>query len=148
MPFVCFRWCREHIAVVQSATSQPTSVEEYLSSFIDEMKSLSKEGIHFDDRHYKIALTAVICDAPACAFIECIKTHSGYHACERCTQDGVWTRDYGVTFPDTNAPERTNVHFDEMRDEDQHTGISPLLRLKRGMVSMFPLDYMHLVCLS
>ena len=53
-----------------------------------------------------------------------------------------------MTFPDTNAPERTNVHFDEMRDEDHHTGISPLLRLKLGMVSMFPLDYMHLVCLG
>ena len=28
------------------------------------------------------------------------------------------------------------------------TGISPLLDLKRDLVSMFPLDYMHLVCLG
>ena len=53
-----------------------------------------------------------------------------------------------MTFPDTNAPERTNVHFDEVRDEDHHTGISLLLQLKLGMVSMLPLDYMHLVYLG
>ena len=52
------------------------------------------------------------------------------------------------TFPEVDAELRTDVQFDELADEDHHIGISPLTRLSLGMVSQFPLDYMHLVCLG
>ena len=53
-----------------------------------------------------------------------------------------------MTFPDIDAPLRTDVSFDEMRDEEHHIGQPPLQGLSLGMVSQFPLDYMHLVCLG
>jgi len=53
-----------------------------------------------------------------------------------------------MTVPDVNAELRTSVKFDELADADHHTGISPLKQLSVGMVTQFPLDYMHLVCLG
>ena len=53
-----------------------------------------------------------------------------------------------MTFPETSAPLRTNLTFDEMTDEEHHQGASPLQGTGIGMVSQFPLDYMHLVCLG
>lgn len=32
----------------------------------------------------------MILDAPARAFLKCIKGHSGYFSCERCTEEGVY----------------------------------------------------------
>ena len=53
-----------------------------------------------------------------------------------------------MTFPDANAPKRTDVAFDEMQDPDHHRGKSPLSEMGIGMVSQFIIDYMHLVCLG
>ena len=35
-----------------------------------------------------------------------------------------------------------------MSDEDYHRGPNPFCELSIGMVSQFPIDYMHLVCLG
>ena len=43
---------------------------------------------------------------------------------------------------------RTDVSFNAFEDEDHHKDISPLVELNIGMVSQFPQDYMHLVCLG
>ena len=53
-----------------------------------------------------------------------------------------------MIFPEVNAQLRTDVAFDEMRDVNHHKGPSPLQQLSVGMVTQFPLDYMHLVCLG
>ena len=53
-----------------------------------------------------------------------------------------------MTFPEVNAPLRTDVQFDTFQNEEHHRGRSPLSDLPIGMVSQFPLDYMHLVCLG
>ena len=91
-------------------------------------------------------IEAFVCDAPARAYLKCVKGHAGYGACERCTQYGVYKGK--MTFPELTAQARTDVAFDEMQDEHHHTGISPLRNLKLGLVSQFVLDYMHLVCLG
>ena len=53
-----------------------------------------------------------------------------------------------MTFTKTNADLRTDPSFNEMQDEDYHCGRSSLHQLGIQMVSLFPLDYMHLVCLG
>lgn len=45
-------------------------------------------------------------------------------------------------------PLRTDESFRSQADEDHHTGISPLLQLNIGLVTLFPIDYMHNVCLG
>ena len=55
-----------------------------------------------------------------------------------------------MTFPLTSCPLRSDNDFDAMSDEDHHLDDlhSPLVQLSIGMVTSFPLDYMHLVCLG
>lgn len=53
-----------------------------------------------------------------------------------------------MTFPEVDDAPRTDAMFDEMIDEEHHRGDSILRQLKVGMVSPFPLDFMHLVCLG
>ena len=131
---------------VFSGKSKPQPVHEFLNDFVEEMSVLQDQGLEYDGRKFAVKLDAFICDAPARSFVKCVKGHSGYNGCERCTQHGVWNGK--MTFPEVNAPERTDIQFDEMRDEEHHTGASPLRNLKLGLVSQFPLDYMHLVCLG
>ena len=131
---------------VFSGMKKPSSVDEFLDDFVKEMKTLTEHGMECNRKRFKIVLDAFICDAPGRAFIKCIKYHSGYNACERCTQSGIWAGK--MTFPEMTAPARTDVHFNEMNDEGHHTSVSPLQQLNIGMVSQFVLDYMHLVCLG
>lgn len=112
------------------------------------MKVVIQEGLHFNAKHYKVAVPeAFICDAPARAFLKCVKGHSGYNACECCVQTGVYVSGR-MTYPDLTAELRTDSQFEEMIDEDHHTGVSPLKHLGVGLVTSFVLDYMHLVCLG
>lgn len=55
-----------------------------------------------------------------------------------------------MTFPDLNAPYRTDESFGQLKDEEHHRGSSPLSseQLGIGMVSSFVLDYMHRICLG
>lgn len=43
---------------------------------------------------------------------------------------------------------RTDDDFKQQKNKLHHKGESPLLKLPIGMVSQFPLDYMHFVCLG
>ena len=80
------------------------------------------------------------------AMLKQTKQHSGYNACERCVQKGDWVG--RVIYPETDAPKRTDVAFDEITDESHHRGPSPLQGLGFGLVTSFCLDYMHLVCMG
>lgn len=40
------------------------------------------------------------------------------------------------------------MDFHLLNDEDHHTGVSPLSKLPIGLVTDFPIDYMHAVCLG
>jgi hypothetical protein len=113
---------------------------------VDECRTLLTHGIAHNDFVLKFTISAVVCDAPARAFLKNIKGHTSYSACERCSQSGAWNGK--MTFPEVNAEKRTDASFDEMRDADHHKGRSPLSELGIGMVSMFVLDYMHLICLG
>ena len=53
-----------------------------------------------------------------------------------------------MTFPQIDSALRTDEQFDERTDEGHHLGRSPFMDLSIGMVTHFPLDYMHLVCLG
>jgi hypothetical protein len=130
--------------------SKPSSLSDYLHDFITEMNDLCVNGYtHVDlvETVYRVYLCAVICDAPARAFVKCIKPHSGYDSCERCVQIGVWCNK--VTLPNLSAPLRTDKGFLSRQDLKHHTGKSPFVDIESfNMVSGFPLDYMHLVCLG
>ena len=78
--------------------------------------------------------------------MKCVKSHSGYAGYDKCCQRGVW--DGKITYPETDCPLRSDISFRQMLDKEHHLGVSPFINLYIGMVSCFPLDYMHLVCLG
>ena len=138
-PFVIALFCH---------TSKPSSVDAYLKDFVSEMTSLQTNGIVLKSKSYKISIYAIICDAPARAFLKCIKSHGGYNSCERCIQRGQWQRKVIFPFVKSRAPLRTDSGFLQMTNTEHHTGRSPFCDLSVGMVTQWPLDYMHLVCLG
>ncbi len=93
-----------------------------------------------------LELVSVICDSPARAFIKCVKSHSGYSSCDKCTIKG--DHDNHVYFDDDSCALRDNTSFRNKLDKDHHNGTSPLEKLPIDMVHCFPYDYMHSVCLG
>ena len=127
-------------------TTKPKSIHEFLEDFVNEIRQL-EGGFDFEGLRLTLKLSSMVCDAPACAFIKNIKGHTGYFGCGKCTQEGVYT-DNRICYPDIHAPLRTDEDFEQMVDEEHHLGPSPLQQTSLGMVSGFPLDYMHLICLG
>lgn len=136
-PFVIGLFC---------GSSKPKSLNEYLKDLVSELKTLSC-GFGIKGKWFFLKVSSVVCDAPARAFIKAIKSHTGHSACGKCTQTGLYLK-HRMTFPEMNAPLRTNLSFRQMIDEDHHVAKSPLIETNIDMVGGFPHDYMHLVCLG
>lgn len=133
-----------------SGNQKPGNIYEYTQELVNELNILMQNGICMSengvDYYIKFNLLCVICDTPARAFVRQCKGHSGYLGCDKCTQRGVWKNK--MTFPIIDAPRRTDISFDQMLDAEHHLGPSPFRDVPVSMVSQFPLDYMHLVCLG
>ena len=72
--------------------TKPSSVEEYLQNFIEEVNRLNDAGITHEEKLYKFfVLKCFCCDAPARCFLKCIIGHTAYFACERCMVEGTWS---------------------------------------------------------
>ena len=135
------------VIALYSGKGKPSSLTEYLEDFLNEMEAVLEHGVDAAGKHFNVCIGAFICDAPARAFLKCIKGHTAYHGCEKCCSEGQHVNGR-MTFPDLDASVRTDCDFSSMIDEDHHHHRSPLLRLGIGMVTQFPLDYMHLICLG
>lgn len=126
--------------------SKPSSVDEYLNSFIAEATNLCANGIIFKGKRTPFCVRNFVCDAPARAFILAVKSHSGFFGCSKCTVEGDYVNH--VVFLETNCPLRTDQSFRRQLDEDHHVGYSPLLALPINMVKSVPVEPMHLVYLG
>lgn len=128
---------------------QKPVIPEYLDAFVSEAESMEHGFVITGfSTTFNLKIHSIVCDAPARAFVKKVKNHSGYSSCERCCEEGTW--DGRVIFPSTSSQLRTDESFIAMSDDSHHVGNihSPLTRLNIGMVTSFPLDYMHLVCLG
>ncbi|KAK4886523.1 hypothetical protein RN001_002794 [Aquatica leii] len=137
-PFVIGLYC---------GSSKPTPLSVFLEDFVKELKILMNEGAMLNGKKFAIKIHSFICDAPARAFIKCVKTHSGYASCDKCCDVGEY-HNHRVVFTNINAERRSDSSFILKLDEDHHIGESPLQQLDIGMISNFPQDYMHNVCLG
>lgn len=88
-----------------------------------------------------------VCDAPARSFLKGTKAHTGYSSCDRC----VVRREYyknKVVFNSLVSQKRTDESFRQEIDEDHHVSHTPLSELPIDLITTFPNDYMHNVCLG
>jgi len=127
--------------------SKPRPLSTFLNDFINELSLLLKNGLEFLRTRYNVSIHSFVCDAPARAFIKCIKSHQGYSYCEKCIDPGKYVNGR-VTLRNINMPLQTDESFRSQIDKNHHTDISPLLKLNIGLVSLFPIDYMHNICLG
>ena len=72
---------------------KPNDVHEYLAEFVAEAKQLQNGFVLGSGMHY-LNIHSFVCDAPARSLLKQTKLHSGYSACERCTQKGVWNNKF------------------------------------------------------
>lgn len=126
---------------------------DFLSELIDDLAELLNSGLLKDGKTFGVTVKAIVCDAPAKAFVKCIKQYSGYYGCDKCTQRGDWVKSSTgsgrVTYQNVDhIVLRTNETFREKSQEAHHTGLSPFCRLPIDMIGDFPIDYMHQVCLG
>ena len=130
--------------------TKPASVQDFLSPFIKECVDAQNNGLFIGGVKCDFEVHSVVCDAPARQYVKCIKPHTGYFSCERCTITGVYIEKKGVRFSETFCPARSNESFRERLQESHHVGLedSPFCTLELDMIAMFPLDYMHLVLLG
>ena len=105
------------------------------------------EGFLFENKLYIVKVHSFICDAPARAYVKCTKSHGGYSSCDKCIETGEYVQNR-VIYKSVLASRRTDLDFQLFTDEDHHTGVSPLTKLPIGLVTKFPIDYMHAVCLG
>lgn len=126
--------------------SKPAPLHAYLVQFVDELVILLRDGFSFENINYTVRVHSFICDAPARAFIKSTKQHGGYSACDKCTEQGEYLG--RVIYQSVTAPKRTNESFRAKLDEDHHVGESPLLALPIDLIKIFPIDYMHNICLG
>ncbi|XP_067203262.1 uncharacterized protein [Linepithema humile] len=126
---------------------KPGKPDEIIDNFIEEYTEIEEEGFNYEGKNYEILINTVICDAPARAFMKCIKSHTGYYGCDKCEEEGEWINGR-MLFLNKNAPLRTDETFLLRQNEDHHLDNSPFENIALKMVTQFPLDYMHLVCLG
>ena len=63
---------------------KPSSINEYLSEFVEELNDILTNGLQINDLILNVHIKGIIADAPARAFIKQVKGHSGYFGCEKC----------------------------------------------------------------
>ena len=147
-PILCsFHTFKPFIVALFCGKAKPHPLDAYLADFIQELQQLQQNGITYNHTTFAVSIRAIICDAPARSFLKCVKGHSGYDSCERCTIHGTWKGRVVFNSEDTFAG-RTDQEFSQMHYNLHQTGRSPLIDANISCVGGFPLDYMHLVCLG
>ena len=122
-------------------------IGEYFVKFVNEVKSLTENGILISDKLIPVQISYFSCDAPARAYVKQTKTHGGYFSCDRCLTKGVYLH-HSVSYPEVNAQKRTDESFRNRTQIEHHIGNSPLETLGIDMVEQFVIDPMHCVYLG
>lgn len=83
--------------------SKPSCVKSFLKPLLDNLNYLFANGITINKNgktlHFTVELYHWILDAPARAYIKCIKSHNAYFSCERCSEEGVYLLKTGEEKP-------------------------------------------------
>lgn len=127
--------------------TKPQEVNNYLKPFVGECIYLEKNGITLNDQKYAFRVSCIVADAPARAFLKCIKSHNSLYGCEKCTQEGIYIGRTTWQYK-SNLNLRTDHAFYSEQYEDHQLTKTVLSNLEIGLVTQVPLDYMHLVCLG
>lgn len=85
---------------------------------------LKKNGFTYAKQKFNVFINCMICDAPAKAFLKCIKGHTGFYGCDKCEKEGMWI-DHRMVFTNENARIHTDETFLMRTNKDHHLSDSP-----------------------
>lgn len=97
----------------------------FLNDFIVELNQLLTHGFHFGKNHFFIEIHSFVCDAPAKAFLKCIKQHIQVTHPVISVEPGKYYKNK-VVFPNLQALKCTNKLFRGHIEDDHHTNQTPL----------------------
>jgi hypothetical protein len=120
-------------------------MEIFVKKLCDELHFLKESGFVYEETRIFIGRIMFICDAPARAFLQCVKGHSAYNACAYCRIVGSY-HEGRVIFPDGDFPLRVTESYQRMEENNQ-IRLSPL-STRVSLCDDFPPEYMHSVCLG
>ena len=138
--------------------NKPKDSSVLMKSTVEELVKLINEGLVVKNKKYEVILDALVCDAPARAYILKVKQHTGYWSCHRCTIKGE-NINHRQCFPFGASSRRThegfvkNLYVDDNLN-DGHQQIHKLGETNMKSIPKFDcvndvvIDYMHLVCLG
>lgn len=125
------------------------NIEIFLSKMIEDLRAL-KEIMKVDDVFVKVKKVVFICDAPARAFVQCIKGHSAKDGCGYCRWQGIFENGR-IVFPfashETLSSLSRNASSYDCFSESNQLSLSPLAGLVDIRNDFVP-EYMHCVCLG
>ena len=126
---------------------KPDDFDDFLKPFVVELKSILNVGIDFDNSKIFVDINNFCLDTPARSSTCGTISHAGYRSCVRCLCEG--TREDGRILFKYSDIKRTDLMFKERADLRFHTRDSLIEKeLKINMISQFPLDFLHVVCLG
>ncbi|XP_073841182.1 uncharacterized protein [Musca autumnalis] len=131
---------------------KPYNINCYLHDFVKEFSDLQMSGIFLKGKKINIHLRAIICDAPAKAFVCGIKGHNSFNGCTKCQQIGERV-DNVNTYSIFCGESRTDEGFISRIYENYHLTLYNGMEMKLEsigikMVSQFPVDSMHTIDLG
>eukprot|EP00795_Rhopilema_esculentum_P004176 gene4176-20363_t len=142
-----FNGLKVFIVALFCGTSKLSSAKEYLHDLVQDLKSITKDGIMFAEQKLDVVVNCFTCDAPARSFFMRIINHTGYYSCKRCIIKGTW-KGRVVYNSGTVATRREEKTFNDFGYPQHQKEACPLIECQINCISSFALDYMHLVCLG
>ncbi|KAI8119858.1 hypothetical protein CVS40_8792 [Lucilia cuprina] len=132
--------------------SKPSSIDCFLSELLTELKELTENGIVIENKIIGFEVRAVICDAPAKAFVCGIVGHTSSHGCTKCTQVGKKLGNV-LCYSPMSADFISDADFSSRKYLNHHQKEfcckqSPFEKFGLLMVTQVPLDPMHLIDLG
>jgi hypothetical protein len=132
---------------IYHGNEKPSCFYNFLEDFVSEAIDLYGKDINVCGKTTRFEIQMLLFDAVAKANVLQIKGHSGYYSCFKCKAESEYLNGK-MCFPDVNFTERTDDDFINQTDENHHIDIgqSVLTRIPGlNLVSVVPLDYMHLI---
>lgn len=132
---------------IYHGVTKPVSVYEFFQPFVDDLSELLHNGLNVNNVLFNFEVEHIICDTPAKNFLLNVRAHNAYFGCSSCVQEGEYIK-HRMTYPEIDAPLRTNESFRNKVHEEYHKGDSPLEFLPIDIINDVCLDYMHLLCIG
>lgn len=139
-----FKSSKTHFWPILAKFDEPEPVHKYLCDLIAELQVLMQQGVQHKTNVHKVTLRAFVCDAPARAFLKCIKSHNALHGCERCLSVATSVEGRVFHLNKVSCEKITDDKFKQLQYPDHQKEHTPLAQLGINCVTQFPLDHMHL----